>query len=357
MHQAEEPRDQPAAAQVDPGDVLQRHPDDRRRDRGLDEGWEPIAGGSEAVGRSEQRERMRHREGGHDRGHLAEPEGRNHQAEQEEEVVEPAEDVLDPQHHEPGAGAVPFGVERHLSGPAGDHHRPAFLAGRQIPDRDLQVVLQLRGDAGLDGKPRGRRADGIGEMRVEVPLIDEDVRVRLRRPGDVLDSALVALERAVRRKREAAHGGSERGQRLLQGGPRLGQIDHRALHGELDRPGDVQRQPDDEVRPAGLELDERVDQAVELELVGGGRDDGSEDQACRQRGWNEGSERSRGRAASSHRRVLPSRRLQLPGASGRCSRQSRTISLAAFELRFEMCSSHRRRRHRLHRWGSSGCSA
>ena len=217
MDEAEEPRDQPSPSEIGADDVLERHVDDRGCDRRLDEGREPRARRRQPIGRAEQGEGVGDREGGDDRHDLPQADERNHQAEQEEQVVDPAQDVRDAEHHEPRRGPVPGRVEPDPSRAAGDHHRPAFLAGRQVPDHELEVVLELGGDRGLDREAGAGRVDGVGEMGVEVALIDVDGRARSGRLGDVRDGVLVAIERTIRGQGEPAGrgigGGAQTGAR------------------------------------------------------------------------------------------------------------------------------------------------
>src|SRR6266404_8304674 len=115
-------------------------------------------------------------------------------------------------------------------------------------------------------------------MRVEITLIHVDGRVGSDRAGDVRDGIFVSLERPVRRERQAADGAggdqpppvlpedqvaAQRLQDALEGGTGVRQIDLGAPRGELYGGDDMERNPDDEVRLARVDLDERVDQALE----------------------------------------------------------------------------------------------
>ena len=118
VHQAEQPGDQDAALDLDADDVLERHVDDRRGDRRLDERREPGAAGREVERRAEQRERVRDREHRDHRQDLPPSAQRDHQAEQEQEVVVAGQDVRDAEPDEAARGVQPARVQRHRPGAA-----------------------------------------------------------------------------------------------------------------------------------------------------------------------------------------------------------------------------------------------
>ena len=305
VHEPEKPGHQPAPLQISADDVLQGHVDDGRGDRRLDEGREPVAGGGEPVRRAEQRERVRDGESRDDTDDLPETEEGDDQAEQEEQVIEPAQDVPDPEPYEAAGGLVPGRIEADHAGAAGDHHRSPLLAERQVADGELQVVLQLRSDRRPDREPRVRRLDGVRDVRVHVSLIHVDARIRGGRLRNVCDRVLITVERAIRGQRDAAEGalGNQQPRLLpdhdvvahgfrhpLDRRPSVGQIDLGTFDGKPDGPGDVQRQPDDQVQFLGLHLDERIHQALKLELMRVCRPHGRDEEAHRDRGWKDEGE-------------------------------------------------------------------
>ena len=110
VDESEQHREQDAPPKIDADDVLERHVDDRQRDHRLDERREPRARWREIERRADQRERMRDRETGDDRQELAHAAQRNHQAKQEEQVVEAVEDVRDAEPGEPAAARTHVGL-------------------------------------------------------------------------------------------------------------------------------------------------------------------------------------------------------------------------------------------------------
>ena len=206
MHEPEEPGHQPAPLEIGADDVLQGHVDDRRGDRRLDEGREPVACGSEPVRRAEQRERVRDGESGDDADDLAQAEKGDDQAEHEEQVVESAQDVPDPEPDEAAGGLVPGRIEADHARAAGDHHRPPLLPGRQVAHGELQVVLQLGSDRRPDREPRVRRLDGVRDVRVHISLVHVDARTGSGLLSDVGDRVRITVERAIRGQRKAAGG-------------------------------------------------------------------------------------------------------------------------------------------------------
>jgi hypothetical protein len=102
--------------------------------------------------------------------------------------------VHNPERRKSGGSLIPRRVERNSTRTARNHHRAAFISERQIPDRKLEIVLQLRRDRRLNHEMGVRRADGIREVDIEVTLVDEDARAGCYRPSNVSDGIRVALE-------------------------------------------------------------------------------------------------------------------------------------------------------------------
>ena len=74
-------------------DVFERHVNDGRGDQGFNQRREPQSIGCQIVGRCDQCDGMRHGERGHDRNQRAEFAERDHQAEQEQQVIRAIQDV------------------------------------------------------------------------------------------------------------------------------------------------------------------------------------------------------------------------------------------------------------------------
>ena len=96
VHDAEREGDHPSHLHGPADDVLERHVDDRGGDQRLDEGREPQGIRHEPVGRRDQRDRMREREGGDDDGERPQAPERRDEADEEQQVVDAAEDVPEP---------------------------------------------------------------------------------------------------------------------------------------------------------------------------------------------------------------------------------------------------------------------
>src|SRR2546422_871726 len=103
-------------------DVLERHVDDRGRDQRLDERREPQRVGREVVRRGNERDRMRNGERRHDRDKRPETAEWNHQAEQEQQVIDAVEDVEGSELDELQRGLTPARrARRRRAGTRGDY--------------------------------------------------------------------------------------------------------------------------------------------------------------------------------------------------------------------------------------------
>ena len=125
VNQPEAERDRPAPVQRAPArrpvgapaagraanDVLERHVDDRDGDQRLDQRRKPERVGREVVRRCDQRHRMRDRERRDDDDQRAEPAERDHQAEQEQQVIDAVEDVEEAVLDEAQRRLVPARIE------------------------------------------------------------------------------------------------------------------------------------------------------------------------------------------------------------------------------------------------------
>ncbi len=130
-------------------DVLERHVDDRRRDERLDERRKPQRVGREIERRGDERDRVRQREGRDHDQQRRQPAERDHEAEQEEQVIDAVQDMEKAQRDEASGGLVPAWIQADESGIAGQLER-ALRARRRHESQD--------GDD-LHAQPRQRRLD------------------------------------------------------------------------------------------------------------------------------------------------------------------------------------------------------
>ena len=107
------------------------------------------ASGREIVGRRDERHRVRQREGRHDEHQRAEPPERNHQADEKQQVVGPAEDVPEAELNEPQGGLVPARIEAHQA------QVPGILEGAHGAARRQESQHRHRPQA----EPREPRVD------------------------------------------------------------------------------------------------------------------------------------------------------------------------------------------------------
>ena len=133
MHQPEPERDHPAPAELRRDDVLERHVDDRDGDERLDERREPQSVGREAVRRGNQRDRVRDRERCDDGDERSQSTERDDEAEQKQQVIDPVEDVVEPELDELQRRLVPARIQPHQARVADDLEGAHGAARRQEP--------------------------------------------------------------------------------------------------------------------------------------------------------------------------------------------------------------------------------
>ena len=188
-------------------------PGDRERDRDLDRS----AGQVHEPGRAEaERQRVREREGRDDLRDRPRAPRRDHEPEEEQDVVEPGEDVLDPveEEREPGAGLRKRG-DAAVRGPpperdpAGEHVRDLVGA---VPDPRVSPVRRvvLAEERIVDREFADRLARLRGEPHAEAPR----ARLARRGGGPRLRPRAVAAPRSRRRGSSA-----RRARRLRRRGP------------------------------------------------------------------------------------------------------------------------------------------
>ena len=114
MNEAEPGGEQPAPREPAPrglNDILQRHVNDGNCDQRLDERREPQADRNETEGSRDQRDRVADREGGDNDDEQSQPAEWNHEAEQEQEVVDAAKDMQHAVGQERQGGLLPARIE------------------------------------------------------------------------------------------------------------------------------------------------------------------------------------------------------------------------------------------------------
>ena len=94
---------------------------------------------------------MGDRERGDDGHDLSHAQPRNDEAQQEQQVVDAAQDVVHPQLHEPRRRLPPRGIQRDPAGDRGKDQGRAVAVGADVSQRELDVIAQLR------RKPRADR--------------------------------------------------------------------------------------------------------------------------------------------------------------------------------------------------------
>ena len=301
VHQAEPRRHGPAASERPRSravgarrprvldDVLERHPHDRDGNQGLDQRREPERRWRQAVGRGDERARVREGERGDDDHERPDPAQRDGDAQQEEQVIGTAQHVADPGAQERQRSLVPARVELDDTGIA----VPLIRAHRAIGGDQAQHgrhALPEPPEVRVDRQtPRGALARVV-DARVERALFPQQLQARIeRRPGQLGARRLEALERAVGRQRQP-HGGQLAGPQAaavlenvdgLEQPHRRGVPQRRIDASQIDVPGPAGRhvhvahrgewdahEQRDAVR---LRPQERLHRNVVGNVVGGGR--------------------------------------------------------------------------------------
>ena len=134
-------------------DVLERHVDDRHGDERLDQRRKPQRARRHVVGGRDERDRVGDGEGGDDRHQRADAAERNHQAEQEQQVIHAAQDVEEPVHDEAPRRLEPARIQRH----------------------DARVAVELERALGSARGQQSKRGRGSQAGRFE-PRLDRQAR-------------------------------------------------------------------------------------------------------------------------------------------------------------------------------------
>src|SRR5262249_54508306 len=153
--------------------------------------------GREARRRCDQRDRMRDGERGDDRDERTNATERNDETEDEQQVIDSVENVLEAEHDEAERRLIPVWVEAHEPGIPDLLQRTHRAAGGKKAQQRAGTHAESR-ERGVDRKARGGRGDRVLEHDVEHRLLPREVdRVGQRWTDDMLERAIVALERAV----------------------------------------------------------------------------------------------------------------------------------------------------------------
>src|SRR5437660_10958794 len=188
-------------------------------------------------------------------------------------MIDAAQNVLDPQLHEPSGGLIPRRIKRYAARYTSDHHRPTGFAERYKANSQLNVISEVGADRRLYRKHRFGRGDRINEMGVQIALLKCDDGVRSQWLGHLRDRPVVVFERAIREWREPAgaarrhkanivlpelKSAGESPERSLDGGPR--RVDLVVVPCERKRHAaqQIQRHADHKVRLARFDLDEAI---------------------------------------------------------------------------------------------------
>ena len=151
VNEAEPERDEPAALELGSDDVLERHVDDRDRDEHLDERRKPQRARREAQRGREQGDGVRDGERRYDRDERTDPPEGDHEANDEQQVVDAVHDVPESQLHEPPERLAPARVEVHQPRIADVLERPFGAAGRKEPQDGVGAHAEPR-ERGVDGE-------------------------------------------------------------------------------------------------------------------------------------------------------------------------------------------------------------
>src|SRR5687768_2254628 len=111
VHEPERERDRPPPLDLRANDVLERHVHNREGDQHLDQRWEPERVRGEPACRRNEGDRVRDRERRDDRDERARLAERNHETEDEQDVIDPVENVLDAEYDEAQRGLMPSRIE------------------------------------------------------------------------------------------------------------------------------------------------------------------------------------------------------------------------------------------------------
>ena len=145
---------------------------------------------------------MRDGELRHDQDELSNPPEWNDQAEKKQQMVRPAEDVLETKSDELERGLVPVRIQMHESRVCRVLESALRARGRLIPEHRDDVDAEAA-EGRLDRKGRPVRRDRVFEQDVEERLVPVERRVeRERRAGDVRQRGVIGDERAIRRQRD-----------------------------------------------------------------------------------------------------------------------------------------------------------
>ena len=118
---------------------------------------------------------MRDRERGDDQDEGAQaPEG-DHEAQQEQQVVRPVEDVEEAEGDEPKGGLMPSRIQPDQARIAGQLEGPDRASGREEP-KDGHHPQPQPPEPGMDGEPRSWRAYRVLEPQVEQALVPIELR-------------------------------------------------------------------------------------------------------------------------------------------------------------------------------------
>ena len=296
MHEAEGKGHHPAAIERRRDDVLDRHVNDGGGNQRLDQRREPRRRWGHVVCRRDERDRMRHGEGRDDDDERAETAKRNHQAQQEQQVIDATEDVEEPVHDESRRGLEPARVEPDEPRVAVELKCPldALLqgtsSGRAGPEAKHCHRSQARGfESGRDRDSRLRRGHRVLEQHIHERLARDQLDVRgQRRAGHVRERALVGIERGIGRQREPRTRDAWAAQLAIAleqvhpaGDPSATGFEHRGLHlAEIEqrsfhRPleivdGGRERSADQQPEELSFRLKKRLDPDVAGDFVSRG---------------------------------------------------------------------------------------
>ena len=210
MHQAEGKRRHPAPMQAGADNIGQGHPDNRSGDQGLDKWRKPQPLRPQAQGCSNQRDRVRDREGRGHHHHGAQMLSkapwraqRDHQAGQEQQVVGAFKDVPHALLHKAPGGLVPAWVKVHEAGVAVQFVGALDAVVGYKTQRHRHAQPESR-KARVDGEARLRRSNRHLQLHVEHLLVPVELLAwRNASSGQVGQGLGIGGERAIRGQRDA----------------------------------------------------------------------------------------------------------------------------------------------------------